>query len=363
VTPAASASVGIVGTGLIGTSIALAARHVGREVFLQDAATSHLAAAVELGAGTQWPEGFEPDLIVVAVPPAQTALVVSHILRAYVNATVMDVASTKYNVQVDVQASGADTRRFVPSHPMAGREMSGPSAARPDLFADRVWVLCPGAEPRHHRRAVDLVTDVHGVVVEMSADTHDRAVATTSHAAQILSSALAARLVALSEEEVRISGQGLRDVTRLAASDQHLWQQILRGNAREVAVTLRAIGSDINAAAKELERLSDLPFDGESAMSTLDDLLSRGRQGHARIPGRHGQGTERFATVAVQVPDEPGALARVFVAAGDLGINLEDVRIDHLWGRPSGLIELSVTPDSAEKLRVGLLELGFVLRA
>jgi prephenate dehydrogenase len=356
-------SVGIVGTGLIGTSVALAARHSGRDVFLQDAVQEHVEAAVSLGAGVPWTPGVEPDVIVVAVPPAQTPLVVVTMLSTYVNSTVMDVASTKFNVQVEVQASGIDTSRFVPSHPMAGREMSGPSAARPDLFADRVWVICPGADRRHHGRAIDLVTDVRGVVVEMAADTHDRAVATTSHAAQILSSALAARLMALSEEEVRISGQGLRDVTRLAASDPHLWQQILRGNAREVAVTLRAIGSDINATAKELERLSDLPFDTQNTMSTLDDLLSRGRQGHARIPGRHGQGAERFATVAVQVPDEPGALAGVFVAAGDLGINLEDARIDHLWGRPSGLIELSVNPESAEKLRRGLTERGFDIRA
>jgi prephenate dehydrogenase len=355
-------SVGVVGTGLIGTSVALAAKHSGRHVFLRDTDPEHLAASIALGAGVRWDEGVEPDLIVVAVPPAVTGSVVCDLIRTYVSATVMDVASTKFNVQVDIQSQGVDSTRFVPSHPMAGRELAGPAAARPDLFADRVWVICPGASKEHHQRAIDLVTDARGVVVEMTADTHDRAVATTSHAAQILSSALAARLMALSEEEVRISGQGLRDVTRLAASDPNLWMQILRGNAREVAVTLRAIGSDINAIAKELERLTDVPVDLQNGLSTLDDLLSRGRQGHARIPGRHGQGAERFATVAVQVADQPGALAHLFVAAGDLGINLEDVRIDHLWGRPSGLVELSVDPDAADKLSHGLVQRGFVLR-
>jgi prephenate dehydrogenase len=353
---------GIVGTGLIGTSIALAARHSGLSVVLSDTRQDHLEGAVAAGAGSVW-VGEDPALIVVAVPPNDAGRVVAEKLNRHVTSTVMDVASTKFNVVVDVKTLGADTSRFVPSHPMAGREVSGPTAARPDLFADRVWVVCPGAAPAHEKRALNLIEATRAVAVRLSAEAHDRAVATTSHAAQLLSSALAARLLALAPEEVRISGKGLRDATRLAASDPHLWQQILRANSREVAVTLRAIGSDLNAAAKELERLSDTPPDLDMGMSTIEDLLARGREGHTRVPGRHGEGSERLATVAVQVSDEPGALAGLFVAAGDLGINLEDVRIDHLWGRPSGLVELSVFPDSAAALRDGLQARGFTVRA
>lgn len=352
----------VVGTGLIGTSVAQAAIHSGWVVLLRDLDPATQERAVACSGARPW-RGEAPDLIVVAAPPAETAAIVAESLRTHLNATVMDVASVKYNVVIQVEALGGDRSRFVPSHPMAGRERSGPGAARPDLFADRVWVTCPGAERGHAQRASALIAAARAVEVPMGADVHDRAVATTSHAAQVLSSALAARLLTLTPQEVGISGQGLRDATRLAASDPALWQQILRGNAREVAVTLRAVASDVNAVAKELERLSDLTTDEHIGMSTIEDLLTRGREGQGRIPGRHGQASERFTIVAVRVPDEPGALARVFAAAGELGVNLEDVRIDHLWGRPSGLIELSVVPDHADGLRTGLADRGFDVRA
>jgi prephenate dehydrogenase len=359
---------GVVGTGLIGTSVALAARHGGWDVVLRDADSHHCQLAVESGAGREWVEGDSPDIVLVAVPPAETGLVVCEMIRLYPDATVMDTASTKYNVVVQVKSSGLSTDRFVPSHPMAGREISGPRGAAPDLFADRVWVTCPGAGRGATTLARRLIEVTGAVGLEMAPDVHDRAVATTSHAAQVLSSALAARLTSLTPEEVRISGQGLRDATRLAASDPTLWQQILHSNAREVAVALRAIGSDINAVAKELERLSDESVHLLTDMSTIDlpvtaELLVRGRNGQARIPGRHGAGRERLAMVAVQLEDRPGALAELFVVAGDMDINLLDVRIDHLWGRPSGLVELSVDPRDEDPLRAGLRSRQFDVRA
>lgn len=238
---------------------------------------------------------------------------------------------------------------------MAGRETSGPLGARADLFQDRVWVLCPTAAAEHVQRASQLIALTGAVVVTMSPEEHDRAVATTSHAAQLISSALAARLIDLSGKEVAISGQGLRDVTRLAGSNPVMWQQILQGNALEVAAAVRAIADDLAAVADELLKQ---PED----LSITRSLLERGNSGRAVIPGRHGAASERFALVAVQIKDEPGALAELFAAAGAVGVSLMDVRIDHLWGKPSGLVELSVRPEDLAVIRDGLRSGGFDVR-
>ena len=352
-------NIAVVGTGLIGTCVALGAQHVGHEVFLVDANAEHLATAIEMGAGQVW-NGQEVDLIVVAVPPVHLEEVITHNLRTNPQSTVMDVGSIKANVQAKIQGLGPLASRFVPTHPMAGRETTGPRDARADLFADRVWVICPGAEDLHLQRAKDLVTDLGASAVLMDAQAHDRAVATTSHLTQLVSSALAAQLLEMDLSSIAISGQGLRDVTRLAGSDPALWEQILAGNAAQVGAVLERMSAQMSAVAQELLASSS---DQQRVLSTTRQLLEHGRQGRERIPGRHGTGAEPLAVVAVQVSDEPGALAKVFVSAGDLGINLLDVRIDHLWGRPSGLIELSVDPAQESQLRTGLLAQGFDVRA
>jgi prephenate dehydrogenase len=98
-------------------------------------------------------------------------------------------------------------------------------------------------------------------------------------------------------------------------------------------------------------------------VAPVTEVLDYGRQGHARIPGKHGATSIRYAIVPVMVEDKPGELARLFVAAGDLGVNLEDVRIEHVLGRPSGLVDLFVRPDVSEILAAGLTQAGFDVRA
>ena len=93
------------------------------------------------------------------------------------------------------------------------------------------------------------------------------------------------------------------------------------------------------------------------------DVLSRGVAGRQRVPGKHGTAADAYDVVTVQVADRPGELASLFVAAGDLDVNLEDVRIDHVLGKPSGLIELSVRPEVSGRLASGLRERGFDVRA
>ena len=144
--------------------------------------------------------------------------------------------------------------RVVGGHPLAGREVSGPAGARADLFDDRVWVIAPlpGGDPGRTADVVALARTCGGVPVVMSAADHDRAVAVTSHAPQVLSSLLAARLLEVDDEAVAVSGQGLRDMTRIADSDPALWRAILAANAERVADVLSALAEDLQAVVADL---------------------------------------------------------------------------------------------------------------
>ncbi|MFY9998353.1 MAG: prephenate dehydrogenase, partial [Trebonia sp.] len=224
----------------------------------------------------------------------------------------------------------------------------GPAAARADLFLGRTWALCP--LPETSPAAVEAVT---ALVLACGADpvitdpeTHDQWVALVSHVPHLVAAAMAARLApsVVPADALRLAGQGLRDVTRIAAGDSALWTQILSANAGPVAEVLAAVAVDLSAAARALAGVSaETPAD-------VTDLLERGQAGVARIPGKHGGQPRNFTVVQVVIPDQPGELARLFNAAGAAGVNIEDVRIEHSPGLPVGVAELSVRPDQAAAL-------------
>jgi prephenate dehydrogenase len=348
----------VVGSGLIGASVGLGLSGQGVDVWLEDEDREALSVAVERGAGRPGPPPGDPELVIVAVPPARTAEVVLLLLRRYVTATVSDVSSTKTQLQREIEArasasSGVD--RYVPGHPLAGREVSGPGAARGDLFADRVWALTPSAltDPRRVDAVVALVRSLGAVPVVTSAEEHDRAVALTSHTPQVVASLVAAGLEPLGEADVRLSGQGLRDVTRLAASDPDLWTEILRSNAGPVAQALDDLAERLRAVRDGLAHGSD---------AAVRAALAAGVDGHRKVPGKHGSAAEQYVVVPVVVADRPGELGRLFADAGATGVNLEDVRIDHAHGRPTGQVELEVRPAAAPALVAGLRAAGWDVR-
>src|SRR5690349_20530264 len=119
---------------------------------------------------------------------------------------------------------------------MAGRERSGPAAARSDLFEGRPWVVTPspGSEGGRIRAVVSVAQACGATPVVMDPAAHDRAVAVVSHLPQLAASLVAARLLDCEHEALALAGQGVRDVTRLAASDPELWVQILASNAEPV---------------------------------------------------------------------------------------------------------------------------------
>jgi hypothetical protein len=142
----------IVGSGLIGTSIALALREQGVDVVLEDSSAGRLALAVELGAGRPREESDRFDLAVVAVPPDAVATEVQRIQRLNLSRTYTDVASSKAQPLAELQLAGADMSTFLGSHPVAGREQQGPAAAHADLFVGRPWVLTPTSVGDHRDR-------------------------------------------------------------------------------------------------------------------------------------------------------------------------------------------------------------------
>lgn len=346
----------VLGTGLIGTSIALSLRRAGVAVLLEDAEPATLQEAVYRGAGSVLTDQV-PTLVVVAVPPDDASGALADVSRRFPAATITDTTSVKGHILDQAVLLGADPHRLVGGHPMAGREISGPAAARADLLDDRLWIITPsGHEGEEHvARVRRLIATCGASTVEMDAAEHDAAVALVSHAPQVLASTLASVLVDEPAERIGIAGQGLTDTTRIAASNPQLWVQILRANAGPVAGVLRRVVDRLTDATLELET--------NSQPEVLLEVLEQGRDGRARLPGKHGSVSTGYAVVPVMVEDKPGELARLFVAAGELNINLEDVRIEHVLGRPSGLVDLFVRTELQTTLVEGLEQAGFDVRA
>jgi prephenate dehydrogenase len=346
----------IVGTGLIGASVGLGLAGRGIVVTLEDPSPAALAVAVQIGAGrVRRPGDADPELVVVAAPPDVAAQVVAGQLARFREAIVTDVASVKAVVLEELVELGADLSRYVGSHPMAGREKTGPAAASADLFVGRPWVVAAAPASRRDAaiRVRELAADLGAHPAYLDAAAHDRAVALVSHMPQVMSSLTAMRLAEAEPAALELAGQGLRDVTRIAASDANLWATILAGNGPAVAAVLRRVRDDLDQAIAALE----LGAGDESlgrALVGLARLIEAGGRGVGRIPGKHGGARRRFDKVTVMVPDKPGELGQLFQEMGRLQVNLEDLSLEHGAGQLVGLAEIAVAEGAGPGLAADL---------
>lgn len=290
--------VGVAGLGLIGGSIARRLAEL-PEYEAHGLTRNEATAAEAAEAGIEMAGSIEElasraELVMVAVPPKHTAALVAAVLAADPDVLVTDVASVKARVVHQV----GETGRFLPSHPLAGAELSGWAAARADLLDGATWAVCPpsGEAPAELLCRFAAVFDAFDArLIVCEPDEHDEAVARSSHMPHAAAAAIAASLAGHGPPRLAaaLSGGALRDVTRVAASDPAMWSEILELNAEHVAAAL----ADLRAAlegeppwerGRELAGLVDELRWGEPQWQrrefdwpAWDELLALGREGAA----------------------------------------------------------------------------------
>ncbi len=325
----------VIGAGLVGGSIALAARAAGvaritlvevdegvaaraRELGLAEEVTGDLEAAVEAA-----------SVIIAAVPAgAVEEVLVRAAAAAPATALLSDAASLKsastLNVTSRLRDEGRGPARFVGGHPMAGSERSGPEAADAQLFQGASWVLTPTAATADDTlaRLSALVRRFGARVVALPPERHDELVAIVSHLPQVVASSLAAvaadAVDSAGDAVLAVAGGGFRDTTRIAASDPGLWVPILRGNRTAVLDALDAYGDT-------LARLRDA-LAGER-WDEVQQLLARASTARQRLVPK--AAPSALADVVVPLDDRPGQLATATTALGAAGINVEDLTMRH----------------------------------
>ncbi|WP_029151131.1 prephenate dehydrogenase [Microbacterium indicum] len=350
-----SGTVRIVGAGLLGSSIGHALAKLGVDVALTDASPAQLRLAVDYGAGRAAADGDDPAIVVVCTPPDVIADVVARELAAFPDAVVTDVASVKLEPLDALRARGVDLTHYIGSHPMAGRERGGAISARADIFAGRPWVICrDGETPARDLALVEAIAlDVGAVPIEMTPEEHDRSVALVSHVPQVVASLLAGRFAGATDLSLSLAGQGVRDTTRIAHSAPELWVQILAANAAPIVDQLDALAADLSRVADALR-----DPDAAGARRAMAEAIRRGNVGVERLPGKHGQRRD-FESLVVMVDDTAGQLGRLFGDLGELGVNVEDLRLEHSPGAPLGLAEISVDPSILQAAVDGLTSRGW----
>ncbi len=318
------------GTGLIGTSIALGLQDLGWETLGWDPDSDALDGAARTGAivpvdSLDSVSLGSDDLLVLAGPPSAVLSTLNELETA---ALVVDVASVKAPI-----LDAARTSRFVGTHPMAGREVTGPDAARPGLFRGATWVVVPeGADDSDVLTVEAIVRSLGARPVRMGAVEHDGAVARISHLPQIVAAALLDAAGDVSGA-MDLAAGSFRDLTRVAASDPAIWMDILTVNRLEVMAAVEALRS----------RLAMLAASDDD----LATMLTKARHLRASL------GPE-LAVVRVALEDRPGEMASVGRALAECGADLRDLQLRHAPYGGGGILTLSVRAGEESALREAL---------
>jgi prephenate dehydrogenase len=340
-------SVRIVGAGLIGTSIGLALAAKNIPVEMLDVDSRNQGLAQDLTGATSL---TDPELIIFATPLRALSQVINEQFRLNPNSTFMDVCSVKGEPLAKVKASELPLRQFVGTHPMAGREVGGAESARADLFLSRSWIITPDSQtdPEAVSTVKSLIQLLGATCVELDAVSHDAAVARVSHLPQIAATLLAGSLHGVAPEWLDLAGAGLRDTTRIAASDENLWKEIISSNSREIKGLLTKLHN-------ELGTMIDAVDDQEKIAA----IMRRGREGRNLIPGKHGGKAREYTYVPIVIDDKPGQLGAIFNECAAMSVNVEDLSIEHSPGQLNALITLAFSAEDAVKLSNHLSSIGW----
>jgi len=343
----------IVGTGLIGASVGLAAKQAGAVVAGWDPDRRALALAAERGAVDEPAESVDAvlrgaELAVVAAPIAALADEVAAVLTASAEATtVTDVGSTKASV-----VAAARSPRFVGGHPICGLEAHGPEHAAAALFDGATWFLTPTAEtdPDRYRLVHGFVSELGAVPAAIDAAAHDRLVALTSHLPHVLANVVvnqagAARVEG--HEPLASAGGSLRDMTRIAGANPRIWVDIFRDNAEAVR----------EALTEHRRRIEEV----EAALARDDaDYIARwvgeAADNRRRMLARAYPDASDLHQLHVHIPDRPGAFAEVTQTLGAERINIEDFEMQHVSPELGGTLTLLVAGAASAQRGAELLE-------
>lgn len=337
----------VVGSGLIGTSIALALSAKGVAVEMTDSDDDRAALARDLVGSIHIDLA---DLVVLALPTSQLPQVIKREFELNPKAAFIDVGSVKTKPLLQIESILGLTHRFCGTHPMAGREIGGPEAARSDLFLGRPWIYTPtvNCDEDVVSLVIEFIESLGATPIRMTPEEHDSAVALISHLPQISASLLAKQLNLGSQDWLALAGQGVKDSTRIAASDPKLWREIISMNRGQIRPLLLKLSEDLTNLINA--------FDDDDA---IEQFIAEGRAGRERIPGKHGGRPRDYTYLPIVIEDKPGQLAALFQECANAEVNIEDLSIEHSPGQFTGLITLALSSMDAQRLADHLAHRGW----
>lgn len=358
--------VAIIGTGLMGGSLALALedRGLAGEVVAYDSSPAAREEAVASGVAESMAGSAEEavegsGLVFLATPLGAMAGALREAAPALEPGVIVtDIGSAKVGVMREIREVLPPGARYVGGHPMTGSEQSGVRFARADLFRDRYYILTPTAEtdPDAYQELHALLTGIGARVISIDPGSHDRVMATVSHVPHLLSLLLLA--MAAGEQErakstFAVAAGGFKDMTRIAASSPDIWLDIVRENRDCIIERLVDY-------SKRIEGLVDMLESGD--LSGLERMFLGARRARQDLLNKRGARMGEVFEVVFPVPDEPGVLSRITTAVGSQGTNIEDISIAHPLEGETGIMTLRVLGEqSAAEAAAALEALGYTV--
>ena len=338
----------IVGTGLIGGSVALALGEAGWHVTGFDIDAQRAERAREIGVIDAVGIDPEAELTVVAVPAGALEKEIRNALQQ-TKGMVTDTGSVKAMV-----ARSIDNPRFVPGHPMAGSEQDGVDGADQQIFEGAVWVLTPteGTDDLGLRQLQTVLSSMGCDVVTMTPERHDALVAIVSHVPHLT----AASLMCLSDDRalddaplLRLAAGGFRDMTRIAAGHPEIWLDICEQNSEAIVAVLDEFSdriSNVRSLVAEADR------DG------LTTVLSQARRARTNLPSRYVR-PQDLIEIRIPIPDRKGQIANITMLAADCDVNIADIEVAHSAEGAEGVLVLVVARAEVQRFLAVLAGQGY----
>jgi prephenate dehydrogenase len=341
-----SRTLGIVGVGLIGGSVGLAARDSGWNVVGVDS-QDVLEEAAQSGAidrASTLKEVREADLVMLAAPISKVTDLVGDLTPT--DALITDVASAKGAI---VRRAEDLRLRFVGGHPMAGSQLSGVANASANLFDGARYFLTPTGrtDPEDYREVAGFVRELGAVPTAVDPEKHDLLMAALSHLPHLMAAALLKVASDISPEALSFAGPSFRDLTRVGASNPELWSDILAENAP-------ALGEALGAFAGAMAQLGSEIKDRES----MAGRFRQAREAYDALGGILVEKSDANVDVAIPVENRPGVFAEVTTLMGSNNINILDLYVRHSNTERAALV-LTLDAEAAQQARELLLTAGF----